>query len=133
MDGDRFLVEEMIPGAVAELLVGVVVDPAHGHVLTLAAGGTLAELLTDSASLILPVSRGDIARALEGLKIAPLLRGYRGRPGADTDAIIDAVLAIQSYVNAMHGRVSEVEVNPLLALPDRAVAVDALIRIGDHE
>ncbi len=133
MDGDSFLVEEMIPGAVAELLVGVVVDPAHGHVLTLAAGGTLAEVLADSVSQILPVSRRDIARALERLKIAPLLRGYRGRPGADPDAVIDAVMAIQSYVIAMHGRVSEVEVNPLLALPDRAVAVDALIRIGDLE
>ena len=131
MPATAFLLEEMIPGAVAELLIGVTLDAAHGYVLTLGAGGTLTELIDDTASLLVPASRDDIAAALARLKVHRLLTGYRGRPPADIDAIIDAALAIQAYVVANHGQVAEVEVNPLLALARGAIAADALIRTGD--
>ncbi len=129
MDAPGFLVEEMISSAVAELLIGAVADSAHGYVLTLAAGGTATELMQDSASLLIPASRSAVRAALLGLRMAPLLTGYRGRPAADLDAILDAVEALQSYVAA--ARPAEVEINPLLCCPDRAVAADALIRPGD--
>jgi len=87
MPAQSLLVEEMIVGAVAELLVGVVRDPAHGFVLTLGAGGVLAELLADTVSLLLPVTETDIRAALSRLRITPLLSGYRGRPGADMAAV----------------------------------------------
>ncbi|MEL6452162.1 MAG: acetate--CoA ligase family protein [Pseudomonadota bacterium] len=122
------LIEEMVTGAVAELLIGVVHDPAHGMVLTLGAGGVLTELLCDTASALLPVTRRDIRACLDSLRCAPLLAGYRGQPGADIEAVIDAVMAVQAYVLAQTGTVSEVEINPLLCTPTRAVAVDALIR-----
>ncbi len=128
MQATRYLVEEMVTGVVAELLVGVVKDPAHGYVLTLAAGGTLTELLADSASLLLPTTAEEIGAALERLKIARLLAGWRGAPAADRGAIVAAVLAVQAYVMDNAPRVEEVEVNPLLCLPTRAVAADALIR-----
>ena len=130
MPCNSWLLEEMIDGAVAELLIGVVRDPAHGFVLTLAAGGTFTELLCDSASLLLPTTEDDILVALETLRMAPVLRGYRGKPGADTAAIAKAVLAVQAYVEANAAQLDEVEINPLICTPDRAVAVDALIRIG---
>lgn len=123
-----YLVEQMIRGVVAELLIGVVLDPAHGYVLTLAAGGTLTELLKDRVNLILPVDAGMIDDALCGLRIAPLLAGYRGGPAADRQAIIDAVLAVQSYV--LDTAPFEVEINPLMCGPDGAVAADALITTG---
>jgi acyl-CoA synthetase (NDP forming) len=126
-----YLLEEMITGGVTELLIGVVLDPAHGYVLTLGAGGTLSELIRDTASLIIPTDRPAIEAALSTLKIAPLLAGYRGAPAADIDAIIDAAMAIQAYVVANHGHVAEVEVNPLIALPIGAIAADALIRTGE--
>jgi acyl-CoA synthetase (NDP forming) len=129
MTTESFLVEEMIPDGMAELLVGVVADPAHGYVLTLAAGGTLTELLDDRAHLLLPTSREAVRAALLTLRIAPLLRGYRGKPPADLDAILDAVDALQAYVIAH--RPLEVEVNPLICTPDAAIAADALIRTGD--
>ncbi|WP_424939741.1 acetate--CoA ligase family protein [Aliiroseovarius sp. S253] len=128
MPTDSFLVEEMLTGALAELLVGVTHDPAHGYVLTLAAGGTLTEILKDSRSLLVPASRDHVRSALGQLKIAPLLAGYRGAPPADLDAVLDAVDAIQSYV--MANPVAEVEVNPLMVMADRAIAADALIRTG---
>lgn len=128
MPTDSFLIEEMIDGAVAELLLGVTRDPAHGFVLTLAAGGTLTELLQDSASLLVPASRAEVQTALTRLKAAKLLSGYRGAPAADMDAILDAVDALQAYVLANAETLEEVEINPLICTPTRAVAADALIR-----
>lgn len=128
MPTDTFLVEEMLTGGVAELLVGVVKDPAHGFVLTLGAGGTLTELLTDSASLLIPASRADIETALGGLKIVKLLHGFRSAPAANIPAILNAITAIQNYVLANADGLEEVEVNPLICTPTDAIAADALIR-----
>ncbi|MFY0616256.1 acetate--CoA ligase family protein [Shimia sp.] len=128
MPTDSFLVEEMVQGAVAELLLGVTRDAAHGFVLTLAAGGVLAELLEDSTSLLVPSSRVDVKIALSKLKCTKLLAGYRGAPAANIDAILDAVDALQSYVLANTATLEEVEINPLMCTPTRAVAADALIR-----
>ncbi|MBD8878214.1 acetate--CoA ligase family protein [Roseibium polysiphoniae] len=125
---DSFLVEEMVTHVLAELLVGVVLDPAHGLVLTLAAGGILTELLQDRVSLLLPVSREDVASALGRLKYARVLQGYRGSASCDLEAIVDAVMAVQSY--ALSGPVAEVEINPLLCGADFAIAADALIKCG---
>ncbi len=87
----------MIAGGVAELIVGVTRDPVFGPVMTLGSGGVLVELLRDSATLLLPASRADIETALRGLKLFPLLDGYRGRPKADLDATIDAIAGIAGY------------------------------------
>lgn len=125
---DEVLIEEMVMDCVVELLIGVVRDPAHGFVLTLGAGGVLTEVLSDTVSLLLPTNREDIRRSLAKLKIAPILAGYRGKPSVDMDKLVAAILAVQAYVIANADTVSEVEINPLLCTPDRAVAVDALIR-----
>ena len=131
ISADSFLIEEMITGGVAELLLGVVRDSAHGFVLTIAAGGTLTEILQDSTSLLLPVTSDEVRAALSSLRIAPLLDGYRGQPAVSHEAIVNAVLAVQAYVVANSSQLEEVEINPLICTPDRAVAVDALIRIGE--
>lgn len=125
---DDVLVEEMAVGGVAELLVGVTRDPAHGFVLTLGAGGVLTEILRDTVSLLIPSSRDAVKEALGKLNCAPLLAGYRGKPAAEIEAILDAVDAVQAYVIANASHVSEVEINPLICTPNRAIAVDALIR-----
>ena len=131
MPAEAFLVEEMVTGGVAELLVGVVCDPPHGFVLTLGAGGTLTELLDDTASALLPIGEAEVEGLLQRLRLAPLLEGYRGAAPTNRAAIIDAVMAIQAYVCDTADRLVEVEVNPLICTPDRAVAADALIRLGE--
>ncbi len=128
MQGDTFLIEEMIEGTIAELLVGVVKDPAHGFVMTIAAGGIFAEIVQDQVSMLLPASKGRLKQALTRLKIAKILMGYRNQPAADLDQIITAIDAVQSYVLANLETVEEVEVNPLIVTQERAIAVDALIR-----
>ncbi|GAW35959.1 succinyl-CoA synthetase subunit beta [Roseovarius sp. A-2] len=130
MGGAAFLVEEMVTGGVAELLVGVIRDPAHGFVLTLGAGGVLTERLADTVSLLLPAEPDDIRAALERLRIAPLLHGYRGAPGADLDALVAAIGAVQDCALAHQAQLHELEINPLIATPERAVALDALFRLG---
>ncbi|MCL6283571.1 acetate--CoA ligase family protein [Ruegeria sp. 2012CJ41-6] len=128
MPATRFLVEEMITGGVAELLVGVLRDPAHGFVLTLAAGGVLTELLQDSVTLLLPASDDMIVAALDRLCISQVIAGYRGQAGADKQALIQAIHAICEYVECHQNDLEEIEVNPLICTPDDAVAADILLR-----
>lgn len=128
MPADVFLIEEMVKGGVAELLVGIIRDPAHGFVLTLAAGGTMTEIMADVVSLMVPADDDAIKQALTGLKCYPLLTGFRGKPAANLEAICAAVQALQSYVIEYADTVCEVEVNPLICTASRAVAADALIR-----
>ena len=128
MGRDSFLMEQMITGAVCEILIGVVADPAHGFVLTLAAGGVMTEILKDSTNLVLPVTPQDVTEAFQRLEIAPILNGYRGQPAADMAALVDAVMSVQSYVQQNMDDVLEVEINPIIATPTTAIAVDALIR-----
>ena len=122
------LVERMVAGTLAEVLVGVTRDPAHGFVLTLGAGGTMTDVLRDRASLLIPATRAEVTARLKGLNIAPLLEGFRGNPPVDLDALLAAIDAVQAYVLANAERVEEVEINPLICTQDNAIAADALIR-----
>jgi len=131
MAAPSFLVEEMVGNVVAELLVGVVHDAAHGYVMTLAAGGILAELMTDSVSLLLPAPKAMVQNALESLRLARILAGYRGRPAADRPAILHAIAAVQAYALDNAEGLLEIEINPLLCTPTGAVAGDALLRRND--
>jgi acyl-CoA synthetase (NDP forming) len=128
MPTNKYLVEEMITGGVAELLIGIVHDAAHGFVLTLAAGGALTEVLQDRQSLLLPVTESEIDMALNHLKIAPVLNGYRGQPATDKKTIIESVMALQNFVIAHGDMIEEIEINPLLCTETSAIAVDVLIR-----
>ena len=125
--GDRVLVEQMVGGAVAELIVGVVRDPQFGFALLIGAGGVLAELITDSVTLLLPATHEDIERAVKRLRVWTLIEGHRGRKG-DPDSVLRAIVAITDFAEAHRDDLLELDVNPLLVLPDRAVAVDALIK-----
>ena len=122
------LVERMVTGAVAELILGLMRDPQFGTALVVGAGGILTELLHDSATLLLPTSETEIRAALAGLKCWPLVTGFRGRHG-DAEAVVHAVQALAAFAAAHAGRIEEVDVNPLLVTATGAVAVDALIRM----
>ena len=105
--GSRFLVEAMVPAAVVELLVGVTRDPQFGLSLTVAAGGSLVELLADARTLLFPVTEGAVSEALDALKAATLLAGYRNGPRGDRRAVVDAVMAIAAYAEAHAERLEE--------------------------
>ena len=128
------LVEEMISDGVAEVLVGVSVDPQFGQLLVLGAGGVLTELLRDSVSLLPPFTAAAIEAALGRLKLARLLGGYRGRPPGDVAALVQTALACTRYAAANLERLVELDLNPVIVRPQGsgAVAVDALIRLEEH-
>jgi acyl-CoA synthetase (NDP forming) len=125
-----FLIEKMVGKPVAEIIVGALRDPVAGPVLTIGAGGILVELLDDSAILTLPTSENAIRGAISGLKIKKLLDGYRGGPKGDLEALVAAVAAVASYVAADAAKLIELDINPIMVLPQGSgtLAVDALIR-----
>ena len=129
---ERYLVERMVEGAVAELIVGVARDPQFGPYLVVGGGGILVELMKDSASLLLPVSRDEALRAVSQLKCAPLLNGFRGCAPADVNAAADVILAVARMVENDPSSVVELDINPLLvrAVGEGAIAADALITLN---
>ena len=122
-----YLVEEMVTGAMAEVLLGLRRDPVYGITLTVGLGGVTAELLADTVTLIWPVTEPEVVAAMRRLRLWPLLDGYRARPRADVAAV--AAMAVRlGAMMAADPAFEEVELNPIMVRPTGAVAVDALIR-----
>ncbi len=126
---DGVLVERMIEGGLVEMIVGVTRDPVYGLMLTIGAGGVMAELLEDTATLLLPVNEADIRAAISGLKVSKLLAGYRGKPAADLDAAVSAIEAVARFAESHVDSLEELDVNPLIVCEQGAFAADALIRM----
>lgn len=120
------LVQPMRDGGI-ELLVGVITDPAWGLVLAVGFGGVWAEILKDTALLVLPAGRDQILSALKNLRGAKLFDGPRGTEKADLDAIADAIAAIAALAGRLAGRLETLEVNPLLVRGSQVEALDALV------
>lgn len=122
-----YLLEEMVTGVVAEMLLGLRRDPVYGLTLTLGMGGVTAEVLADTVTLVWPVAEDEVLAALRRLRLWPLLSGYRGRPVADVAAF--AALAVRlGQAMAADPTLEEIEINPVMLRAEGAVAVDALIR-----
>ncbi len=130
MQSSGYLLEEQIVGIVAELLVGVTHDAAHGYLLTVGAGGVQTELAQDTQSLLIPASETAVETALSKLRIAPILNGYRGANGVNRPLLIETIMNVQQFVINNAGKLNEFEINPLLCTADQVIAADALI-IGD--
>ena len=129
--GNDVLVEEMLAKPLVELILGAAVDQELGPYLLLGAGGVFVELLQDTVSILLPTSEAEVREALLGLRIAPLLQGYRGQAAADVDAVVSTVMALGTLIASEKDRFLELDINPLMvyAEPATPVAADALIRL----
>ncbi len=122
-----YLVEEMVTGAVAEVLLGLRRDPVYGVTLTLGMGGVTAEVLADTVTLVLPVTEVQVLEAVRGLRLWSLLDGYRGRPKADMGAVAAMAVRLGELMLA-DDSLEEIEINPVMVRETGAVAVDALVR-----
>jgi acetate---CoA ligase (ADP-forming) len=126
-----YSVEAMAPlSRGLELIVGSKRDPRFGPILLVGAGGLYAEVVKDVAVALAPVSEAAAEALFRSLQIAPLLDGARGRPGVDVRAAARVAAALSRFA-AEHPELAEAEVNPLLALPDGALGLDAHIVLGD--
>ena len=127
IEREAFIVQRMMDRG-AELIVGVVGDALFGPVIACGAGGVQAELLKDVAARISPLSRDDASEMLRSLASYPLLTGYRDTPRADVAAVEDVLLRVSAMVES-HREIAELDLNPIVAMPDGAVAVDARVRV----
>ncbi len=129
---DGVLVCELVSGG-TETILGIVRDELFGPVVVFGIGGVAVEVYGDVTFRVPPFDRDEARRMVLEVRGLPLLTGARGRPPADLDALVDAVMAVQRLALDLHDEVLELDVNPLIAGPDGCVAVDALIvtRTGD--
>ncbi|MCB8963116.1 MAG: acetate--CoA ligase family protein [Ardenticatenales bacterium] len=128
----EFLLEPMARPPLLEMILGLTRDPQFGLVLVVGAGGILVELVEDSVPLLLPASREMVQAALAQLRIWPLLAGHRGRPPADLDALVTAIMALLALAADYGDRLLEVDINPLFVWPDGVMAVDAVVRLFEE-
>ena len=122
----------MISGGV-ELILGLVNDRQFGPLLVIGFGGIFVELFQDCKLLLLPVTRQSIRQALDNLQGAKLLQGLRGRPPVNIEAIIDAALNLAQMTADFGEKISEVDINPLIAGPEGVIVVDALVILNESE
>lgn len=121
---DGVAVQPMAPPDGVEVIVGVSVDPQFGHVIMCGLGGILVEVLRDVAFRLIPLQPRDARQMLAELRGAALLRGGRGRAGVDL-AKLEALLLHVSRLIERRPDIRELDLNPILAYPDRVIAVDA--------
>ncbi|SHM87619.1 acetate--CoA ligase family protein [Cryptosporangium aurantiacum] len=121
--GPQVLVSGAAPDGV-EIALGLVRDPQLGPLVVVGAGGVLVELLHDRAVALPPLDRGRAHALLDRLTIRPLLDGVRGRPAADRDALATAIVRLGQLALELGDHLTALDVNPILAGPHGAVAVD---------
>ncbi len=114
-----------------ELILGTKKDPVFGSVIMVGMGGTTAELFRDRALALPPLSETLARRTLGSLKSWPLLQGYRGKPGANIERLIEIIMRF-SYLVADYPEIKELDINPLLVTPEDAIALDARV-VVDRE
>ena len=123
-------VQCMAPPGV-ELMAGVVQHPSFGPLVMLGSGGPAAELLHDLAFRVLPLTDVDAAELVRSHRSSPLLFGYRGAPAADIDALESFLLRIGRLVDDVP-EIVEMDLNPVVASPSGAVAVDIRVRLAPY-
>jgi acyl-CoA synthetase (NDP forming) len=120
------LVSPMIEDGV-DCLLGARIDPVFGPVLLFGLGGIFAEILDDTALRLAPVDRDDARRMIDEVKGAALLKGARGGPASDLDALAAVISRFSCWVAAAADQIDTAEINPLRVLPDRVIGLDAVI------
>jgi len=122
------LVSEMVSDGF-EMLVGVIDELAVGPVIVLGQGGVFAEAMGDSTCRVAPIDAAQARSMIDDLRCAPILRGTRGLPALDIDALVDVLVRVSAFAWAQRGVLAELDINPLFVRPAGrgAVAADALL------
>jgi acyl-CoA synthetase (NDP forming) len=109
---DGFLVQEMASGV--EVILGARNDALYGPMILFGAGGILVELVKDVAFRLLPVTPEDARAMIAETKVSKLLAGYRGKPAADTDALVKAICGLSDFFLEHRHALADLEINPLI-------------------
>ena len=119
------LVEEMAKQS-TEVIIGAVKDPQFGPTLMFGLGGIFVELLKDVSFRVAPIGEQEAAQMIVEVKAFPLLNGYRNTPAVDVKAIVNLLVSVSRLV-MNHPEIKELDLNPVMAYPEGAIAVDARI------
>ncbi len=126
--GAPVIVQPMLEGS-AELLAGIVQDPVFGPLVAFGPGGVFAELIGQAEFRIAPLTDADAQELVTEGKTGTLVRGFRGKPAADAQPLTDLLHRLSRLGDDLH-EVAELDLNPVIALPDGCVAVDARVRVS---
>jgi len=121
------LVEPMISGG-TEVLIGVTDDQMFGPLVVFGLGGVATEVLADHAARLAPLTEAEADTLINSIRSAPLLHGHRGAPAADLGALREVLLRVSRLSDDLP-EIIELDLNPVIARPDGAIAVDARIRV----
>ena len=114
-----------------EVIIGTTTDPQFGPVLAFGLGGIMVEVLKDVAFRIVPLEQRDARQIVREINAFPVLEGFRGQPGADLDALESMILQVSAFAES-HPEVAELDLNPVFAYPDGAIAVDARVVLAEE-
>jgi acyl-CoA synthetase (NDP forming) len=129
-DGEvSLLVAPMVIGT-RELIAGVSRDPQFGPTVLLGVGGILAEAVGDAVVRLVPLSRADAEDMVDGLATQALLGPFRGEPAVDRDALVGVLLGLSAAAEA-DATIQAIDLNPLIVVDGRPIAVDALVEVAD--
>ena len=113
-----------------EVIVGMTTDPQFGPVMMFGLGGIMVEVLKDVSFRLVPLEAKDADQMMAEIKGRPILDGVRGQPPADLKALRETILKVSAFVEK-HPEVRELDLNPVFAYPDGALAVDARIVLSE--
>ncbi|MFX0005216.1 MAG: acetate--CoA ligase family protein [Promethearchaeota archaeon] len=122
----KISVQKMADEPITELIIGMTTDPQFGPALMFGIGGILVELLEDVSFRIAPITEYDAKEMIHEIKGFPILDGYRGKPKADINAIIETLLKISNLV-IEHEEINEMDLNPVFIYEKGLICVDARI------
>ncbi|MCK4687354.1 MAG: acetate--CoA ligase family protein [Candidatus Lokiarchaeota archaeon] len=122
----KISVQKMADEPITELIIGMTTDAQFGPALMFGIGGILVELLEDVSFRIAPITEYDAKEMIHEIKGFPILDGYRGKPKADIDAIVNTLLKISDFV-IKHEEINEMDLNPVFIYDKGLICVDARI------
>jgi len=123
---DGIFIQEMISGT--EVIIGGKKDPSFGQTIAFGLGGIFVEIFKDISFRVVPITKEDALKMIKEIKSYKILEGYRGSKPVNIDALVDMLLKTSKLLED-NPEIMELDINPVFAMPDRAVAADARIII----
>jgi acetyl-CoA synthetase (ADP-forming) len=124
---EGFFIQEMIKSD-CEVIVGGKYDPTFGQTIAFGFGGVFVEVFEDISFRVIPITKEEAMEMIKEIRAFKILKGYRGKKPVDFEALVDILLKTSKMLEE-NQEIKELDINPIFALPDRAVAVDARIII----
>jgi len=128
----KISVQKMADEPITELIIGMTTDPQFGPALMFGIGGILVELLEDVSFRIAPITEYDAKEMITENKAYSILDGYRGKPKADIEAIVEVLMKISKLVTE-HEEINEMDLNPVFIYEKGLICVDARIILKKKE